>query len=168
MTKPIISLIAAMDTHRVIGADNQLIWSLPDDLQWFKQQTLAKPIIMGRKTYESMGRPLPKRTNIILTQQQDYQVDGCHVVHDVEAAIQCAQQVEDVTEIMIIGGAQIYKLFLPFANRMYLTFIDHSFSGDSYFPEWNKDEWDVIENHEHAIDEQHAHRFHIQTLDRKA
>lgn len=138
MTQPIISMIAAMAKNRVIGRENSLPWHLPEDLKHFKQKTLDKPVVMGRKTYESVGKPLPGRENVIITRNADYQADGCTIVTSLEQAIEHLAKVE---EIMIIGGTEIYRLALPMAHRMYLTFIDLEVDGDAYFPEWDDSVW---------------------------
>lgn len=142
----IISIIAALGKNRVIGSDNYIPWKLPADMKRFKELTTGKPVIMGRKTFESIGRPLPNRTNIIITTDKNYKENGCIVVHSVDDALKAAKG----SEIMIIGGAQTYKQFLPKANRMYLTFIDKEFEGDAYFPEYNKHEWKETSREEHA------------------
>jgi len=134
----IISLIVAMDKNKVIGKNNSLIWKLPEDMKRFKQLTLNKPVVMGRKTFESIGKPLPNRLNIILTREKNYSAEGCVVVHSVKEALNASKNNE---EIMVIGGAQIYKEFLPLANRMYITLIEKEFEGDAYFPEYNKEDW---------------------------
>lgn len=126
-----ISLIVAHDKNRVIGYENAMPWHLPGDLQYFKQVTMGKPVIMGRKTFESIGRPLPGRRNIIITRNEAYNAEGIEVVTSVEAALKL---VEGVEEIMIIGGEQIFTQALPIANRLYITLINHEFTGDTYFP----------------------------------
>ncbi len=138
MTKSVISLIAGMARGRVIGVENTLPWHLPDDMKHFKQTTLGKPVIVGRKTFESIGKPLPGRKNIIVTRDKHFQQAGCDIANSLEQAIQLAG---DVPEIMIIGGAEIYRLALPLATKMYLTFIDITINGDAFFPEWNNAEW---------------------------
>ena len=143
----IISLIAAMGKNRVIGADNSIPWKLPQDMKRFKELTTGKPVVMGRKTFEAIGRMLPNRTNIIITRDRNYKAEGCVVVHSTEEALKAAHKNQ---EFMIIGGAEIYKQFLPIANRMYLTFIDKNFEGDAYFPEYDKNEWKEVSREEHA------------------
>jgi len=113
----IISLIAAMDKNKVIGNKGKLPWNLPADMRYFRDKTKGKPVIMGRKTHESIGRPLPDRTNIIVTRDRNYKAKGCVVVHSADEALKAAGNIE---EVMVIGGSQIYKEFLPKANRMYL------------------------------------------------
>ena len=143
----IISLIAAIGKNNVIGFDNKLPWKLSGDLKRFKEITLNKPVIMGRKTFESIGKPLPNRINIIITRDKTYKADGCVVVHSVEESLKAAAENE---EVMVIGGEQTYKEFLPMANKMYLTLIEKDFEGDSYFPDYNKNDWKEVfrEGHE--------------------
>ncbi|MEK6983683.1 MAG: type 3 dihydrofolate reductase [Nanoarchaeota archaeon] len=142
----IISLIAAMGKNRVIGKDNSLPWRLAEDMKRFKELTSGKPVVMGRKTFESIGRPLPNRKNIILTRDKNYKTEGCIVVHSADEALKAAEGNE---EVMVIGGAKIYEEFLPRANKMYLTLIDEDFKGDAYFPEYDKNEWKEIHREEH-------------------
>ena len=142
----IISLIAAIGKNNVIGVDNKLPWKLSADLKRFKAITSGKPVIMGRKTFESIGRPLPNRINIIITRDKNYNVNECVVVHSADDALNAARGNE---EIMIIGGEQIFKEFLQRANKMYLTIIEKDFEGDAYFPEYNKNEWKEVSREEH-------------------
>ena len=130
----IISLIAAVGKNNVIGTDNKLPWKLSADLKRFKAITSGKPVAMGRKTFESIGKPLPNRTNIIITRDKNYKADGCVVVHSAEEALNAAK---GNAEIMIIGGEQIFKEFLPIANKLYLTYINYDFEGDILFHEFN-------------------------------
>ncbi len=136
-----ISIIAALAENYTIGKDNQLPWHLSEDLQHFKAMTLGKPIIMGRKTFSSIGKPLPGRTNIVVTRQQELNIPGCKVVNCLDSALNAAI---DSDEVMIIGGANLYRQMLPFANYMYLTQIHKTFPGDSHFPKWPKDQWQKI------------------------
>ncbi|MBM6552122.1 type 3 dihydrofolate reductase [Marinomonas ostreistagni] len=133
-----LSLIVAMSTNRVIGINNALPWHLPNDLKYFKQVTMGKPIIMGRNTFESIGRPLPGRRNIVITRNPDYQAEGIDVVSSLEAAIQLGEDIcliDGHEEVMVIGGAQIYELTLPQADRLYITHVDAEVEGDAFFPE---------------------------------
>lgn len=144
----IISMIVAVAQNRVIGRNNQLPWNLPGDLPYFRNKTWGKPIIMGRKTYESLGRPLPGRTNIVITRNSDYAVpEGVRLVNSVDRAIDVAQAVASIDaadEIMIIGGAEIYSLCLPVTQKLYLTEVHADVHGDAYFPEFNKAQWKEI------------------------
>ena len=160
-----ISMIAAMADNRVIGINNSLPWKLPNDMKWFRQNTLGKPIVMGRKTFESFGaKPLPGRTNIIITRDQDYQAADCIVVHSIDEAIQAAG---DVDEVMIIGGASFYEQMLTKADRLYLTFVHTQVEGDAWFPQWNKNEWCEIEHIDHAADEKNPYAHSFVVLERK-
>jgi len=159
-----ISIIAAMARNRVIGINNTLPWSLPADLQHFKKITMGKPIIMGRKTYDSIGRPLPGRPNIIISQNHDYTAEGCQVVYTIDAAFAAAKQYD---EVMIIGGASFYRQALAYAHRLYLTIIDEDFEGDTTFPEYNRHEWQEVERSEGVTDEKNTHPHHFITLERK-
>jgi dihydrofolate reductase len=136
-----ISLIVAMGENRVIGVDNRMPWHLSSDLQRFRRITLGKPILMGRRTHQSIGRPLPGRQNIVLTSDADFAAAGCDVVHSVADALTAAG---DAPELMVIGGAVLYREFLPRADRLYLTLIHRSFAGETFFPEIDWAEWREI------------------------
>lgn len=158
---PLISIIAAMTDDRVIGINNSLPWKLPSDMKWFRQHTLGKPILMGRKTFESFGaRPLPERTNIVVTRDQVYQAEGAVVVHSIDEALQAAG---DVDEIMIIGGASFYQQMLPQARRLYLTRVHAKVAGDAWFPEFDQSQWRQVERIDCEADERNAcaHSFII-------
>ncbi len=147
----IISLIWAMDENRLIGMENRLPWRLPADMKWFRRHTLGKPIIMGRKTFDSFGgRPLPERTNIVVTRDKGYQAEGAVVVYSIDEAIQAAG---DVDEVMIIGGASFYEQMLPRAERIYLTLVHGKFEGDAWFPQFDMGEWREVLREEHPVDE---------------
>ncbi len=155
----LISYVVAMDENRLIGADNQLPWRLPDDMRWFRQQTMGKPVIMGRKTYESIPlkfRPLPGRHNIILTRDLAYTAPGGTVVHSIELALESAGNVK---EIIIGGGATLYEQFWPWVNRLYLTRVNGRFQGDAHFPKFDQSLWKIIYQQDHAVDEQHQTPF---------
>ena len=160
-----ISLIAALTDDRVIGIENRLPWKLPNDMKWFRQHTLGKPIIMGRKTFESFGaRPLPERTNIIVTRDPDYHAEGCIVVHSIEAALEAAG---DAEEAMIIGGASFYEQMLPRADRMYLTFVHADIEGDAWFPEYDPADWKEVERIDNPADEKNPLPHSFVILERK-
>lgn len=135
-----IAMIAAMAHNRVIGKDNQMPWHLPEDLRHFKAMTLGKPIIMGRRTFESIGRPLPGRVNIVISRQADYHADGITLVSSLNDALLAAG---DVEEAVIIGGGQLYREALPLAQRLYLTEIDLAVEGDTTFPQWDDGTWEL-------------------------
>jgi dihydrofolate reductase len=141
-----IAIIAAMAQNRVIGLNNQMPWHLPADLKRFKRLTMGHPIIMGRKTFEAIGRVLPGRSNIIITRNPDYQQTGCLVFNDIDSALAAACQNSET--VFVIGGAELYNLFLPLANSLYLTEIQQSFAGDTFFPEINLAGWREVEREE--------------------
>ncbi len=159
-----ISIIAAMGNDQVIGINNQLPWKLPADMKFFRSKTMGKPVLMGRKTYESIGKPLPGRTNIIITRDSGFHAEGCIVTHSIEEALQKADTKE---EAMIIGGASLYKQVLPLAQRFYLTRVHADFKGDSYFPEFDLQEWTTIERTDHKADEQNAYDYSFLVMDKK-
>lgn len=138
-----ISLIVAHDLNRVIGYENEMPWHLPSELQYFKKMTMGKPMIMGRKTFESIGRPLPGRRNIVITRNTNYSADGIEVVGSLDEALKLVQ---DVPEIMIIGGAQIFEQAMAIADKLYITLINHEFNGDTYFPQY--EEWQLTSSSE--------------------
>lgn len=142
-----LSMIVAMAQNRVIGRNNQLPWYLPNDLKYFKRVTMGKPIIMGRKTYESIGKPLPGRTNIVVTRNREFSAEGVKVVHSLEQAIALAEQVALVDgsgEVVVIGGAQLYAEALPLTERIYLTEVRAEVEGDAFFPEIAPSNWGVV------------------------
>jgi dihydrofolate reductase len=151
-----LTLIAAMGENRVIGKDNDLIWHMPNDLKHFKQLTSGHHIIMGRKTYESVGKPLPKRTNIIVTRDNNYKAEGCIVVNRIEDAIEIASGDE---QPFITGGAEIYKLALPFAHTIELTLIHGTFEGDTFFPEFDEKNWKLESKEAHSADERNPFAY---------
>jgi dihydrofolate reductase len=158
-----ISLIAAMAENRVMGRDNQLPWRLPADLRRFKQITMGKPLLMGRKTFESIGRALPGRLNIVLSRQPGYRAEGCLVASSLETALRAAESAE---EIMVIGGAQVFADTLPLARRIYLTRIHATVEGDTRFPEYDEGAWREASREEMAAEGEYpAHSFVV--LERK-
>ncbi len=159
-------MIAAMTPARVIGANNTMPWHLPADLKHFKAVTLGKPVIMGRKTYESIGRALPGRENIVITHQADYSLPDATVVNSCDAAIEHAKALA-VEEIMVIGGGLIYQTLLPKADRLYLTFIDADVKGDTFFPKYDeKAYWREIAREHREADERNAYALDFVTLER--
>lgn len=152
-----------MDRRQLIGSDGRLPWHLPADLRHFKQTTLGKPVVMGRKTYESIGGPLPDRTNIVVTRDRRYHAPGCTIARSLEQAIRSAG---DVSEVMIIGGADLYRQALPHATRIYLTRIDAEFDGDTWFPEIDRKQWRVRAEKEHAADDRNRFPYTFMTLER--
>ena len=160
----IVSIIAAMDRNRLIGKRNQLPWHLPADLAHFKKVTMGKPIIMGRKTFESIGRPLPGRTNIVLTRSVDFSAEGVSIVASLEQALALAAA-ED--EAVIIGGSSIYELALPQVDRLYLTYIENSFEGDAWFPDFDLGQWQIVASEEHSADKKNPCDYRFVTYQRK-
>ncbi len=142
MAKSLLSLICAMDKNRLIGNNNKLPWHLPADLALFKRNTLGKPIIMGRKTFDSIGRPLPGRQNIVITSNPDWQAEGCDIANSVDQALALVKNAE---EAMLIGGASLYQQTIERADMLYLTLIDHTFNGDTWFPEFDPKQWTIAE-----------------------
>ncbi len=159
-----IALIAALARNRVIGRDNQLPWRLSADLQHFKALTMGKPIVMGRKTYESIGKPLPGRTNIVVTRDENYNAEGCVVVHSIDEALQAA---DGADEVMIMGGANLYSQLLPRADRLYLTEVQADVPGDAWFPELVASEWQELERESHPADEKNEFDYDFVVLARR-
>lgn len=145
-----LSIIAAISRNNVIGTENKLPWNLSADLQYFREKTRGHAIIMGRKTFESIGRPLPNRTNIILTRDESYKPEGTMVVHSVEEALEEAHKADP--EPFIIGGAQVYQLFMDKAERLFITHVECELEGDAYFPEINLERWEKVSEEKHFKD----------------
>lgn len=159
----IISMIAAMAENRVIGKDNQMPWHLPADFAWFKKCTLGKPVVMGRKTYESIGRPLPGRRNIVVSRNLDLSIDGVETCTSIEQALNLLEGVE---EVMIIGGGSFYAHCLPLATKLYLTFINANIDGDTQFPAWGE-EWQRIFQQNFSSDEKNAYDMSFVILEKE-
>lgn len=162
---PSISLIAAMTTNdRVIGLNNHMPWHMPADLKHFKQITQNKPVIMGRKTFDSIGRPLPKRRNLVISRNTTLSLPGCDTFTSLDAAIEAVKQ---APEIMIIGGSEIYRQALPLASRLYLTFIDIKLEGDAFFPDWTQaGKWHCISEEAHMSDECNPYNYRFVVLEK--
>jgi len=159
-----ISLIWAMDKNRVIGHKNQLPWHLPEDLKFFKRTTMGHPIVMGRKTWQSIGRALPGRENIVITRSGDFQCDGCTVKNSLDELIDYSKKKNE--EIFVIGGAEIFKSILPDADRLYVTRIDHEFEGDTFFPELKMNEWELISKELGIKDEKNPYHYTFEIYQR--
>ncbi|VAW94243.1 Dihydrofolate reductase [hydrothermal vent metagenome] len=157
-----------MTPERVIGIENALPWKLPADMKWFRQHTLGKPVVMGRKTYESFGaRPLPERHNIVVSRDKNYAAGAATVAYSIDDAIKKAiEQNPDVDEIMIIGGASFYEQTLPIADRMYLTEVHTRLNGDAWFPEFDETQWQVSETHTHEVDEKNSYAMSFNIFSR--
>jgi dihydrofolate reductase len=162
----LISLIVAMAENRVIGRGNQMPWHLPADLRHFKNVTLGKPVIMGRKTYESIGRPLPGRRNVVITRNTAWQAEGVECADSLDAALAL---VDTHAEVMIIGGGQLYREALPLAHRLYLTHIQLSvMDADTWFPDYSSFQWALLSDEQHEPDEKNPYYYRFETLDRHA
>lgn len=164
-----ISFLFAMDKNWLIGKDNKLPWHLPNDLKYFKETTMNKKIVMGRKTFESIGRPLPGRETIVLTKNEKFSCEGCLVFHSINEFLQFAQNNKE-EEMFVIGGAKIFEALLPFADRLYVTEIEGEFEGDTYFPKIDFSEWKLISQKDGVVDEKNVypHRFLVYERDRKS
>jgi len=160
-----IALIAALSENRVLGKDNELVWHLPKDMRWFKTKTMGYPVVMGRKTFESFGNPLPGRTNIVITRNPDYQAEGTIVVTSLDAALAEAARYHTDT-IFVAGGAEIYRQALPLADTMYLTHVHAQVEGDAFFPEFSEVEWQPVATESVPADEKHAYPFDFVTWKR--
>lgn len=164
----IISMIAAMANNRVIGADNKMPWHLPADLGHFKRITMGKPVVMGRKTYESIGKALPGRLNIVVTRNKDYVLSDATVVSDCDTAVEVAKTT-NTEELMIIGGGTLYQHFLPLAERLYLTEIDLDVAGDTHFPDYQASgEWNTTSQQTCTADEKNNYNYSFFTLTKSA
>ena len=161
-----LAVIAAVADNGVIGRDNQLPWHLPEDLKYFKRTTLGKPLIMGRKTFDSIGRPLPGRTNIVVTRQSGWHVDGTVTAASLAAALATAGARPGPQEVVLIGGAQLYAEGLPRAQRLYLTRVHATVEGDAFFPSVERSQWREIWREDHAADQFHSHPYSFIVLDR--
>jgi dihydrofolate reductase len=162
----IISFIVAASENNVIGKDNKLPWCLPSDMKYFKNITWAMPVVMGRKTFESLGKPLKGRKNIVITRKTDWKPDGVEIVHSIDLAIIAAAKM-DAKEIFIIGGAEIFQSALPSADRIYLTRIHENFDGDAFFPELKQEEWKLVSSRDCEADEKNAQAHSFQVWERK-
>jgi dihydrofolate reductase len=159
-----IALIVAMDRGRLIGRDGDLPWRLPNDLKHFKQLTVGKTVLMGRRTWESLGRPLPQRDNWVLTRDRNFHAEGARVFPALEDALAA----HGAGELMVIGGAELYRQTLPLAQRLYLTEVDAELDGDTHFPAFDREQWREVESQAHPADERHAWPYRFVTLERSA
>ncbi len=158
-----LSLCVAMDKRRLIGCNNALPWHLPADLKHFRAITMGKPIIMGRKTYESIGHPLPGRLNIVLSRNPKLSLAGCQILHDVDEVLAFTQ---DYEESVVIGGRSVYKRLLPMVQRLYVTWVHGEFEGDCYFPDYQTEEWQEIEKQDFLADKQNLYSYSFTILTR--
>jgi len=160
-----LSIIVATAENGVIGRDGKLPWHLSDDLRHFKELTMGHTVIMGRRTWESIGRPLPGRQMVVVSRQPDYEAAGCQVVSDLDDALAIAEQIDD-DEAFVIGGAQIYQLALPRADRLYLTRVHADVGGDVRFPEIDPAEWKLLESQRHEADDKNDYPFSMERYER--
>ncbi len=158
-----ISLIVAVSTNNIIGVRGEMPWHISEDLRRFRELTTGKPVVMGRKTFDSIGRPLPERRNIVITRDPNFTAPGCDIVASPDVAVEL---IGELAEIMVIGGSQIYAGFLPRARRIYLTRVHAHIDGDSYFPALDESEWKLVCCEEHAANEARQHGFAFMTYDR--
>ncbi|MHB1146155.1 MAG: dihydrofolate reductase [Lutibacter sp.] len=159
-----VTIIAAIATDNALGKDNQLIWHLPADLNRFKKTTLNHVVIMGRKTFESLGKPLPNRTNILITRDKNYKAEGCVVVNSVKEALDTAAKEDE--NPFILGGAEIYKQAMPFTDKLDITLIHHKFKADVFFPEIDKTIWKETSREDFKADEKNKYDYSFVTFDR--
>ena len=159
-----LSIIVAMDDNQLIGKDNALPWHLPADLAYFKKVTTGKTVLMGRKTHESIGRPLPNRRNVIISRNATFTAEGCEVVGSIDAALALAK---DDNEVMIMGGASFYEQMLPHIDRLYITQIEGGYEGDAHFPNFNREAFLEVSRESHTPDENNPHTYHFTVLDRR-
>jgi dihydrofolate reductase len=160
-----ISLVVAASDNRVIGKDNQLLWTLPNDMKFFKNTTWGMPVIMGRKTFESLGRPLPGRTNIVITRKAEWKADGTTAVASLEEALKAAEAT-DAKEVFVIGGGQIYEQAMAIANRLYYTRVHATVEGDTFFPEIDPVQFRLVSELPFQKDERHAYDYSFEIWDR--
>lgn len=159
-----ISIIVAVASNGVIGDKNSLLWHIREDMVHFRTTTSGHPVIMGRKTYDSIGRPLPKRTNVVITRDANLTIEGCTVVHSLEEAVSMFDSAE---EVFVIGGAQIYAQALPLADRIYLTVVGKEYEGDTSFPAFDYSQWTELSKEDYARGEEYEYPFSFITLERK-
>lgn len=158
-----ISYIFAMDRNRAIGLNNRLPWHLPADLNFFKKVTIGHPILMGRKTYESIGKPLPGRRNVVLTRNADFEAAGCDIVHTVKEAVdEFAGQ-----ELFVIGGVEVFRLFAAEVDRMYITYIDHEFEADTFYSDLDLADWTLVSSEQGIRDEKNPYDYEFRIYERK-
>ncbi|WP_261302402.1 dihydrofolate reductase [Paenibacillus andongensis] len=158
-----ISFIFAMDRNRAIGLNNKLPWHLPGDLKFFKTVTMGHPILMGRKTYDSIGKPLPGRRNVILTQNSEFEAEGCEVIHTVQEAVDAFRD----QELFVIGGAEIFRLFASAVDKMYITHIEHEFEADTFMTELDLSEWTLVSSEQGERNEKNPYEYYFRIYQRK-
>lgn len=160
-----LSMIFANDRNYLIGKDNWIPWDIPNDLDYFKTMTTGKTIIMGRKTFESFGKPLPNRHHVVLTRNKDFQADGCVVFHQIEDVLDYIKPFSD-QEVIVIGGSEIYQQFLNYADRLYITYIDAEFEGDTYLPKFDLSNWQLTSKEKGIKNEENPYDYYFLQYDR--
>lgn len=160
-----ISLVVAASENNVIGKDNRLLWHLPNDMKFFKNTTWGMPVIMGRKTYESLGKPLPGRTNIVMTRHREWNAEGTKVAANMDEAMKAAADT-DAKEVFVIGGGEIFKQVLPDADKVYLTRVHTKLEGDAFFPELTASDWKLLSQLDFTSDAKHAYAYSFQVWQR--
>jgi dihydrofolate reductase len=160
-----ISFIVAMDAKSAIGKNNELPWHLPADLAFFKKVTMGNPIVMGRKTFESIGKALPGRENVVVTRDRHYKAEDCTIIHSVDKISEIERNANE--EVFVIGGAEIFKETFPFADRLYITMIEEEFDGDTFFPPFNHEEWELKSRKKGPKDDKNPYDYYFLTYDRK-
>jgi dihydrofolate reductase len=163
--KGMISFIVAMDTKSAIGKNNELPWHLPADLAFFKKVTMGNPIVMGRKTFESIGKALPGRENVVVTRDRHYKAEDCTIIHSVDKISEIESNSNE--EVFVIGGAEIFKETFPIADRLYITLIEEEFDGDTFFPPFNHEEWELKSREKGPKDDKNPYDYYFLTYDRK-
>ncbi|MFE5323482.1 dihydrofolate reductase [Paenibacillus sp. NPDC056579] len=163
----IISFIVAMDERRGIGVNNKLPWHLPADLAFFKRVTTGHTILMGRKTYESIGRPLPKRRNVVMTRDRGFAAEGCEMVHSVEEALERYGSEAESGELFVIGGAEVFRMFMPHADKLYITEIAHTFEADTFLDPVDASEWRVLSREKGPRDEKNPYDYEFVIYERQ-
>lgn len=161
----IISIIVAKSENNVIGKNNDLVWHLPADQKYFRETTMGHYVVMGRKTFESLNKPLPGRTNIVITRNPEFRAEGCVIVHNLDEAIEFCKKNRQ-QEIFILGGGEIYRQALPFTQKIYITEVKGVFDGDTFFPPLNPDDWKEVSREFHNTDEKHAYEFDFVVYER--
>ncbi|MGG1518549.1 dihydrofolate reductase [Paenibacillus oryzisoli] len=159
-----IYLIAAMDSNRVIGKDNDIPWRIPNDWKYVNRITKGHTIVLGRRNFESIGRALPDRRSIVVSRDKGLRIEGCEMAHSVEEVLELCQ---DDEKVFIFGGEQIYRMFVPFVKKMYLTVIHHQFEGDTYFPEVDYSEWHEVSREQGVMDERNPYTYYFHVYEKK-
>ncbi|WP_070119277.1 dihydrofolate reductase [Bacillus marinisedimentorum] len=160
-----ISFLVALDRNHTIGKDNDLPWHLPEDLRYFKNVTMDHPIVMGRKTHESIGKILPGRENIIVTRNREYECGECTIAHSAGEVLEMERKSGD--EYFVIGGAELFNSFFPYADRLYITYIEEFFEGDTFFPDYDKNDWSLLSEEKGIKNEKNPYDYYFRVYEKK-